>query len=102
MRSTGGAARTVLPFHYVDGGATFSWSPNSQSLAYVTRARVGTTDLSGHVATFVTPGLRPNLNTPQWSPDGKSIAFSAIKKGADLDLRIYLINDDGAGLRRVA
>lgn len=100
--STGGAPRTLLPFHYVDGTASFSWSPDSHTLAYVTLARVGTSDLSGHVATFAIPGLRPNLDTPQWSPDGKTIAFSAIRKGADLDLRVYLINEDGAGLRRIA
>jgi Tol biopolymer transport system component len=100
--SSGGTPRTVLPFRYADGTASFSWSPNSQTLAYVTSTKVGTVDLSGHAATFAIPGLRPNLNTPQWSPDGTSIAFSAIKKGADLDLRVYLIDDDGAGLRRIA
>jgi Tol biopolymer transport system component len=102
MPAAGGRPRTVLPFHYVDGTATFSWSPGSQTLAYVTSTRVGTTDLSGRVATFAIPGLRPHLDSPEWSPDGKTIAFSAIEKGADLDLRVYLIGDDGAGLRRIA
>lgn len=102
IRSSGGTARTVLHFHYVDGTASFSWSPNSQALAYVTSTKVGTVDRSGHVATFAILGLRPDPHTPQWSRDGKTIAFSAIKKGADLDLRVYSIDDDGSGLRRIA
>ena len=35
-------------------------------------------------------------------PDGKTIAFSAVKKGDDLDIRVYLIGADGSGLRRLA
>lgn len=102
MPSAGGPPLTVLPFHYVDGAASFSWAPGSRRLAYVTGTRVGTVDLSGRRTTFPIPGLRPSLDAPQWSPDGRTIAFSAIGKGADRDLRVYLIDDDGSGLRRIA
>lgn len=100
--SSGGPPRTLLAFHYVDGTASFSWAPSSRALAWVTSTKAGTVDLSGRVATFSLPGLRPSLNAPQWSPDGKLIALSAIRKGADLDRRVYLIGADGAGLRRIA
>jgi Tol biopolymer transport system component len=100
--SSGGTPQTLLPFGYVDGTASFAWSPNSQTLAYITETKIGTVDLSGHAATFAIPGLRPNLDTPQWSLDGKTIAFSAISNGAQQEERVYLINGDGAGLRRIA
>jgi Tol biopolymer transport system component len=100
--AAGGKARTLLPFKYVNGTASFSWSPDSTKLVYATSTKIGTVDLSGQNTTFAIPGLRPDINTPQWSPDGSSIAFSAIKKGADLDLRVYVIGADGSGLRRLA
>jgi Tol biopolymer transport system component len=102
MPAAGGHARTVLPFKYVDGTASFAWSSDSTTLAYARSRKVGTVDLAGHNTTFAIPGLRPDLNTPQWSPDGKSIAFSAIKKGEDLDIRAYVVAADGSGLRRLA
>jgi Tol biopolymer transport system component len=52
--------------------------------------------------TFLLSGLRPDLNTPQWSPDGGSITFTAVKKGADLGIRVYASGADGDGLRRLA
>ena len=100
--AAGGRTRTLLPFKYVNGTASFSWSPDSAQLAYASRTKAGTVDLTGHATSFAIPGLRPDVNTPQWSPDGKTIAFSAVKKGDDLDIRVYLIGADGSGLRRLA
>ena len=70
--------------------------------AFASRTKVGTVDLTGQATSFAIPGLRPDVNTPQWSPDGKTVAFSAVKKGDDLDIRVYLIGADGSGLRRLA
>jgi Tol biopolymer transport system component len=102
MPAAGGRARTELPFKYGDGTASFAWSPDSTTLAYCSSTTVGTVDLAGHKTTFALPGLRPDVNTPQWSPDGKSVAFSAVKKGDDLDIRAYVVAADGTGLRRLA
>jgi len=102
VRAAGGHARTLLPFTYVNGSASFAWSPNSEQLVYARSTKVGTVDLTGHNASFAIPGLRPDVNTPQWSTDGKSVAFSAVKRGDDLDIRVYLIGADGSGLRRLA
>jgi Tol biopolymer transport system component len=100
--ATGGRTRTVLPFKYVNGTASFAWSPDSTRLAYASSTKVGTVDLAGHKTTFALPGLRPDVNTPQWSPDGKSVAFSAVKRSDDLDIRAYVVGADGTGLRRLA
>jgi Tol biopolymer transport system component len=101
--ASGGKARTLLPSKsYGAGVASFSWSPDSTKLVYASDAKIGSVDLSGKTTTFSLPGMRPSLWTPQWSPDSNSIAFTAIKKGADLDIRVYVIGADGSGLRRLA
>ncbi len=99
--TVGGKPRALIPPRTaaVD---SFSWSPDSARLIFTGPNKMGTVDLTGRQTVFSLPGLRPNLNTPQWSPDGNLIAFSAIKKGADLDLRVYVIGADGTGLRRLA
>lgn len=102
VSATGGHPRTLLPLRCCSIRSAYSWSPNSASLAYVTDGTAGTVGLSGRTTVFSLPGLRPDLHTPQWSPDGRTIAFGAIPRGDDLGYRIYLIDDDGAGLRRIA
>ena len=102
MPAAGGQPRTLLPFKYTNGTASFAWSPDSAQLVYASSAKVGTVDLTGRRTSFAIPGLRPDVNTPQWSPDGKSVAFSAVKHGDDLDIRAYVIGADGSDLRRLA
>lgn len=63
----------------------------------------GTVDLSGTKTVFALPGLQPVSYTPQWSPDGMTIAFSADRNGdGEFGLGVYLIAAVGSGLRRVA
>jgi Tol biopolymer transport system component len=101
--AAGGKARVLIPrMSPAYGGAAFSWSPDSTKLVYTNGTRFGTVALTGQRTTFSLSGLRPDRNTPQWSPDGGSIAFTAVKKGADLDIRVYVIGADGSGLRRLA
>jgi Tol biopolymer transport system component len=101
VRSAGGKPRALIPPRTA-AADSFSWSPDSSRLAFVGPNKVGTVELGGKRTIFSLPGLRPNLHTPQWSPDGSSIAFSAIEKGADRDVRAYVIGADGTDLRRVA
>ena len=99
----GGPARTLVPARaYGSGVVSYSWSPDATALVFVTDTTLGIVDLFGAVTTYPLPGLRPGANTPQWSPDGRSIAFTAIRKTADTDVRVYVIGADGTGLRRVA
>ena len=101
--AAGGKPRILIPrMSRAYGDAAFSWSPGSTKLVYTNGTRIAAVDLSGMRTTFSIPGLRPDLNTPQWSPDSSSIAFTAVRKGADLDIRVYVIGADGTGLRRLA
>jgi TolB protein len=103
VAASGGKARTLLPGRCCSFGPVYSWSPDSQSLAYVSGIKTGTVSLSGVKTVFHLPGLRPDSHTPQWSPDGKTIAFSAIRNGdGEFGEGVYLINGDGSGLRRLA
>lgn len=78
----------------------FAWSHGSDSLVYAIRHTLGSVDLTGKGTAFPIPGLRPLADTPQWSPDDASIAFTAIKQSGDV--RVYVIGADGSGLRRIA
>ena len=102
VSAAGGRARTLLPLRCCSIRAAYSWSPDSKTLAYVSDTGAGTVGLTGARTRFSLPGLHPDLHTPQWSPDGKTVAFGTIRNGDDLGYRIYLIGADGAGLRRIA
>jgi Tol biopolymer transport system component len=102
VAAAGGHARTLLPLRCCSIRAAYSWSPDSTTLAYVSDTGAGTVGLTGARTRFSLPGLHPDLHTPQWSPDGKTVAFGAIRNGDDLGYRVYLIGGDGAGLRRIA
>lgn len=101
MPAAGGAPRLLVekPRGAVVG--PFSWSPDSTRLVFEDGTRIGIVDLDGRRSMFPLRGLRPGLGTPQWSPDGSSIAFTAIELRSDLDSRVYLIDADGTRLRRI-
>lgn len=102
VSAAGGYPRTLLPLHCCSIRAAYSWSPDSRSLAYVSDRGAGTLSLTGARTAFSLRGLHPDLHTPQWSPDGKTVALGAIRNGDDLGYRVYLIGADGSGLRRIA
>ncbi len=43
------------------------------------------------------------VSLPAWSPDGRQIAFGAVRSGEDSheDARIYIVNADGSGLKQL-
>lgn len=100
--AAGGAPRRLVAGPRGDPRVVFSWSPNSSDLAYATDLKLGTVDLAGTRTAFSLTNLRPTQDTPQWSRDGKSIAFSAIPNQPDSGPRVYVINADGSSLRRIA
>lgn len=90
-RMDGGATRTLTPpSHYVEG---FSWSPDGSELAYSAAPRSGfssqyETRLYGIATGGGTPRAivdRTGMNSrPQYSPDGRLIAFISTNGRAEL------------------
>jgi len=77
-----------------DGGATEpAWSPDGGSLIYVALRSEGRALMLLSLIDGSTSALRstpPEIATPAFSPDGRSIAFSASDPSADGDREIYL------------
>jgi Tol biopolymer transport system component len=95
--ATGGAPR-LLVGHLADLDS-FAWSPDSRKLVFTTNDTIGTIDADrATVTTFKLGSLRPGYSTPQWAPNGKSIAFWAI---LGHEARIYTSHPDGTKLRRL-
>jgi Tol biopolymer transport system component len=100
LPASGGNSRVVL--HDAPGLDSFSWSPDSRRLVYETQTELGTVTVDGTRRAFDLPGIRPGFSTPQWSPDGKTIAFWGIFGPQAYNAGIYTIAQDGEQLRRVA
>lgn len=90
---------------------SFSWSPDSTRLAYVTGAtpasspgsrELGTIDLNGDTQPFDLGSLPVDSATPQWSPDGSRIAFTGLDRANPSESRVYAVDADGTALRRLA
>ncbi|MFN2448736.1 MAG: prolyl oligopeptidase family serine peptidase [Candidatus Baltobacteraceae bacterium] len=81
VNAISGAVREITPANaYV---YEYGWSPDSKRLAYTYAygsgdnnwwiARLAVADVNGHDRDLLKPAFQ--LNDPQWSPDGRSIAF---------------------------
>lgn len=99
--ASGGKPRLLIPKPKGTVVGPFAWSPDSTKLLFVDDTRIGTVDLYGNATFFSLPGLRPGLGTPQWSPNGTLIAFTAINKESSLDSRVYVITPTRTDLRRI-
>jgi Tol biopolymer transport system component len=85
--ASGGASRRVAVGSFV----TVTWSPDSSQLAFATRIPVDGISIVGRDG----KGLhvlrtKAGVNFPEWSPDGREIAFAASQAG------IVLIRSDGS------
>ena len=89
-----------------------SWSPDGERIAFVSERDghfIGEFGLSSEIYVMDADGkntrrLTNNRKTdwaPSWSPDGKWIAFSADRKGDDVNFEIYVMDADGGNTRRL-
>ena len=84
-------------------GASFaSWSPDGFRVAYSADPDIFITDLQGRTTQITSKaiGIGP-AEAPQWSPDGRWIAFGACKPFGKGFADLYVISATGKGLRRV-
>jgi tol-pal system beta propeller repeat protein TolB len=103
MDASGGGRRCPVPKRYV-GPA--SWSPDGSRLVYVGGGVVGpsweiyTVEASGGGITRLTHNRLGDFD-PQWSPDGRSIAFSRNQTRSGHSDDIYVMAADGGSQRRL-
>jgi len=71
---------------------SYGWDPTGSKIAYEDTLVLGIADLLGSPHTVIYSGW---ANTPQWSPDGKKIAFTNVNLG------ISTIGPDGKGLKEI-
>jgi Tol biopolymer transport system component len=84
-----------------------AWSPDAKKIAYwTTRDGIVVMNADGSNATvlvrhnFAAPDEdRWGVHSPEWSPDGRSIAF--IRASYDDPWELYIVNEDGSNTRRV-
>jgi TolB protein len=80
----------------------FAWSPDGRRIAYLdyeglrgASAPLYVVNADGTGKQRLTRPLMVDLGPPSWSPDGRTIAFTA--RGGD----IYTVHADGTGLRKL-
>jgi Tol biopolymer transport system component len=86
------------------------WSPDGGMIAYATETNAGSiqrVNLDGSGRRRLSAKLQGYMSHPQWSPDGKRIAFhlASYRRSNGRSRRygeIWIVNPDGTRLRRVA
>ena len=89
-----------------------SWSPAGERIVFTSRRDghfIGEFGLTSEIYVMDADGKntrrltnnRKNDWSPSWSPDGKWIAFSADRKGDDVNHEIYVMDADGGHTRRL-
>lgn len=117
MRADGTGARRIMqtaePGIY---GRAIAWSPDGTKLVIATSTGIWLIDANGRNRVRVATGGQPysigekpyrklfypratNFGSPTWSPDGRSIAFTAFQGVENRD--IWVMNADGSGQHRL-
>lgn len=93
MRPDGTHRRRLAGAVFASGNP--SWSPNGRKILFSAKGEIAVVNADGTGRRLVARGLEP-----VWSPNGRQIAF--VSGGVFLDEGVYVVNDDGSGLRKVS
>jgi hypothetical protein len=94
--ATGGGTSASLVLHQASA-LTLALSPDHQTIAMNLLGNLWTLPASGGSATRTT-SLQQDTAYPDWSPDGKTIAFQSYKSGT---FHIWAMNPDGSDVREL-
>ena len=94
--SKGGGTSATLTLHEASA-LTLALSPDHHTIAMNFLGNVWTLSATGGNATRVT-SLQQDTAYPDWSPDGKTIAFQSYKSGT---FHIWAMNPDGTNVRQL-
>ncbi len=95
-RPTGGGASASLTLHTASA-LTLALSPDHRTISMNLLGNLWTLPASGGTATR-TSSLMQDTAYPDWSPDGKTIAFQSYKSGT---FHIWAMNPDGTNVREL-
>ena len=95
-RPTGGGEAAALVLHE-SSALTLALSPDHRTIAMNMLGNLWTLPMSGGTATRTT-SLMQDTAYPDWSPDGKTIAFQSYKSGT---FHIWAMNPDGSNVREL-
>ena len=91
-------SKQTLPVHGTPAPTLFAWSPTADSLLYETDSLY---TLS--LATSKSKHVGPDVGSPAYSPDGRSVAYASQGpcRGYGGRTGIYVMRADGSGVRRL-
>jgi Tol biopolymer transport system component len=95
-RPTGGGKSATLVLHQASA-LTLALSPDRKTISMNLLGNLWTLPASGGTATR-TSSLMQDTAYPDWSPDGKTIAFQSYKSGT---FHIWAMNPDGSNVREI-
>ena len=95
-RPTGGGKSATLVLHQASA-LTLALSPDRKTISMNLLGNLWTLPASGGTATR-TSSLMQDTAYPDWSPDGKTIAFQSYKSGT---FHIWAMNPDGSNVREL-